>query len=300
VNNLTAKDRNFWTQLLAKFDLEKACEYILAFTSNLSTTGEHEDAISLFAAIWGDYFTGRQSNFDALETSRRLYLLENLVIRAYQIVKQKNDLVHEGSYTPNTRDDAQQARSYLLQCLATTNSRRTLTVLYELSARPEFEHITDRLKQMATELAAQISELQPLNAVTFRMLDQDRNYLPYDTPSLFAVMNNRLNDFEHHLLNDENSTIDTIRKVEDETELRRNISSWLILNSREAYRVNQEAVVIAEKRTDIRLHSSNLDLYASIELKIDDTRLKWSGTQLRHALVNQLVGQYLNHERSQV
>lgn len=299
-DHLTAKDRNFWTQLLAQFDLDKACENILAFTSDISTAEVHEYAISLFAAMWGDYFTGRQTSFDSLESRRRLYFLENLVIRAYQIVKPENDLVREGSYSPNTRDDAQQARSYLLQCLATTSSRRTLTVLYELSARTEFKHITDRLKQMATELAAQISEPQPMNAVTFRELDQDRNYLPYDTPSLFAVMNNRLDDFEHHLLNDENSTIDTIRKIEDETELRRNISSWLSQNDRKAYIVTQEAVVIAEKRTDIRLHSRTLDQYASIELKIDDRRNKWSGTQLRDALENQLVGRYLNHERSQV
>ena len=298
--NLTTKDRNFWTQLLVKFDLEKACEYILLFTSSLSTAGTHEDALSLFAAIWGDHFKGGQPNFDELESGRRLDLLKSLVIRVYQIVQPKNDLVHEGSYSPNTRDDAQQARSYLLQCLANTNSRSTLTVLYELSARPEFTHITDRLKQMATELAAQISEPQPMKASIFRELDRNTNYLPHDNLSLFAVMNNRLDDFEHHLLNDENSTIDTIRKIEDETELRRNISFWLNQNNRKAYVVTQEAVVIAEKRTDIRLHSSNLDLYASIELKIDDTRLKWSGTQLRHALVNQLVGQYLNHERSQV
>ncbi len=44
----------------------------------------------------------------------------------------------------------------------------------------------------------------------------------------------------------------------------------------------------------------NLYRYAAIELKLDDTRNKWSGTQLREALVDQLVNRYLNHERCQV
>ena len=64
------------------------------------------------------------------------------------------------------------------------------------------------------------------------------------------VMNNRLDDFEHSLLNDEASIVDTLRKVDGETELRRFISNYLYQDSRGAYSVTQEAVVAAEKRTD--------------------------------------------------
>jgi hypothetical protein len=156
------------------------------------------------------------------------------------------------------------------------------------------------LKQMATELAARISEPKAMSAITFNKFDRELNYSPYDDASLFAVLNNRLDDFEHHLLNDEQSIIDTLRKVEGETELRRFISFWLQLKSRGAYIITQEAVVVSEKRTDIRLHPSGMDNYASIELKLDDDRNKWSGTDLKVALVDQLVGRYLKHERCYV
>ena len=153
---------------------------------------------------------------------------------------------------------------------------------------------------MATELAANISEPEAMNARVFQEFDHERSYRAYDDPSLLAVMNHRLADFEHHLLNDEQTTVATLRKVEDETELRRFLSYWLNQNSRGAYTITQEAVTIAEKRTDIRLHGTGLDRYASIEVKLDDTRHQWSGSQLRDALVGQLVGRYLNHERCRV
>ena len=297
---LELKERNFCVHAVAKLDLYSACDYVLSLTNDLSSSDTRENAITLFAATFGGRYMDEKLSFDCMEPARRLEQLKHLVIRAYQAVKPNDDEQHEGCYTPNTRDHAEQARGYLLECLATTNSPRTLSVLYDLSSLPEFSHLSDRLKQMATELAARISEPEAMNVANFRKFDQEKQYLPHDNPSLFTVMNNRLADFEHHLINDEQSIVDTVRKVYSETELRRLISYWLKQNSREAYTITQEAVVVGEKRTDIRLHAGTLDSYASIELKLDDKRNNWSGTQLREALIEQLVGRYLNHERCYV
>jgi len=299
-NRMTAECQRFWMKMLTRLSLEQGCETVLAATADLSTQGSREDAISVFAAIFGDRHWGGQPRFDGLENGRRLDLLTRLVIRAYKTVRPQEDRHHEGIYTPNTRDHAEEARDYLLSTLTSTKSPRTLSVLYELSARPEFAHLTDRLKQMATELAANISEPAAMNAPVFQEFDKEQNYLAYDDPSLFAVMNNRLADFEHHLLNDEQTTVAVLRKVEGETGLRQFLSYWLTQNARGAYTVTQEAVAITEKRTDIRLHATGLDRYATIEVKLDDTRHRWSGNQLRDALIDQLVGRYLNHERCQV
>ncbi len=297
---LELKERNFCVHALAKLDLSSACDYVLTLTNDLSSQDMRKYAITLFAATFGGRHMDKKLSFDCMEPARRLEQLKNLLIRAYQAIKPSDDEQHEGCYTPNTRDHAEQARGFLLECLATTNSPRTLSVLYELSSLAEFAHLSDRLKQMATELAARISEPEAMNATNFRKFDQERQYLPYDNLSLFTVMNNRLADFEHHLINDEQSTVDTVRKADSETDLRRFISYWLTQNSREAYTITQEAVVVGEKRTDIRLHARSVDRHASIELKLDDKRNNWSGTQLREALIEQLVGRYLNHERCYV
>lgn len=293
---ITTDERNSWVAILASLDLEKACNRVIQFSEDRS-----EGAVALFAIVFGDCYRGKQLSFEEIEPIRRLNILKELVIRSYQVIKVIEDKrPEEESYQPNMLDDAQRAGGYLLECLSKTQVVGTISILYDLSSLAEFSHLSSRLKQMAIELAGRISEPQAMNTITFNKFDRELNYSPYDDASLFAVLNNRLDDFEHHLLNDEQSIIDTLRKVEGETELRRFISFWLQQNSRSVYTLSQEAVVISEKRTDIRLQPTAMDKYASIELKLDDDRNKWSGTDLKVALVDQLVGQYLNHERCYV
>ena len=154
---------------------------------------------------------------------------------------------------------------------------------------------------MAIDVAASLSEPKtPMNLRAYNELIDKNNYIPRDNDGLFNVMTSRLDDFEHHLLNDEFSIIDTFREVRGELEARRFISAYLEANNHEAYSVSQEAVVIGEKRTDIRLQATSFSCYATIELKIDDKSNKWSGSELKKALIDQLIGQYLNHERCYV
>ena len=299
---LTIDERNSWVALLSLLDLDKAYERVMMFTADVSSEEESKNAVALFAAVFKERHSDSQPTFDSIKPIRRLEILRSLVIRSYRIIKPNEDNNREsgGSFRPNTRDNAERARSYLLQALATIDLVSAISVLYEFSAMTEFQHLSCRLKQMAVELAARISEPEALSETSFNEFDKNFNYLPCDNASLFRVLNNRLDDFEHHLLNDEQSIVDTLRKVDTETELRRFISYWLNQNSRGAYTTTQEAVVASEKRTDIRLQPNGLDIYASIELKLDDDRNKWSGADLKHALEAQLVGRYLNHERCYV
>ncbi|QGP51451.1 hypothetical protein PsalN5692_02934 [Piscirickettsia salmonis] len=297
----TTEERSPWVALLAALDIEMAYKRIMLLTSDISSKDKSKGAIALFAAVFGSYHSSKQPMLDSIEPNRRLDVLRNLVIRSYQIVKPSNDNDHEGAnYTPNTRDNAERARSILLESLSKINIPKTISVLYELSSRDEFSHLSSRLKQVAVEVAARLSEPEAMNITAFNKFDKELSYFPYDDSSLFKVLNDRLDDFEHQLLNDEHSIIDTLRKVENETELRRFISNWLNIKSRNAYSVTQEAVVVSERRTDIRLDSRSINKYASIELKLDDSRNKWSGSDLKAALVDQLVGRYLNHERCYV
>lgn len=289
-------DRNAWIARLANLDLVKACDRLIEFTENKCVDGN----LDLFAKVFGDRHSIQQPTFEHLEPIQRLAVLKPLVIRSYEVVQPSSDIEREGSFTPGRRDYAEHARSFLLESLFKVESLHTIDTLYELAAMPLFNDVSCRLKQAAVELAARISEPKPMPVERFNQFNREQNYQPYDDYSLFMVMNNRLDDFEHSLLNDEASIVDTLRKVDGETELRRFISNYLYHDSRGAYSVTQEAVVAAEKRTDIRLNVDRIDRYASIELKLDDSRNNWSGSALKVALVDQLVGRYLNHKKCYV
>ncbi|MDA0108984.1 hypothetical protein OH456_12515 [Vibrio sp. La 4.2.2] len=289
----SADDRNAWVARLANLDVVKGCDRIIEFTENRYADGN----LDLFANVFGDRHSMQQPTFEHIEPTQRLAVLKPLVIRTYEVVQPSSDIRREGSFRPGSRDYAEHARSFLLESLFKVESLHTIDTLYELSAMPLFNDVSCRLKQAAVELAARISEPKPMPVERFNQFNRERNYQPYDDRSLFMVMNNRLDDFEHSLLNDEASIVDTLRKVDSETELRRFISNCLYQDSRGAYSVTQEAVVAGEKRTDIRLNVDRIDRYASIELKLDDNRNNWSGSALKVALIDQLVGRYLNHKK---
>tara|TARA_R110000787_G_scaffold69661_1_gene154954 strand:- start:502 stop:4815 length:4314 start_codon:yes stop_codon:yes gene_type:complete len=291
----------FWLRQLAHLNIEAACEQLLILTQDLSSQETRERASSLFVRVFGDRFEGRVSKLNSVFPQRRLALLRQLVIRAYQAVRREDDAEREGGMRHRgERENAQNTRSALFDHLVQVELPETLQVLHEFAAMPEFSHMPDRLREMAHELAARMSDSAAMPLVAFQMLDNDGSYVPFDDASLLKVMGIKLDEFEHDILESEDSPIDTLRKVEAETELRRFITNWLRNTDRGLFSFTQEAVTIVENRTDIRLQPTSMPAYATIELKLDDTRLRWSGSQLEHALRNQLVGQYLNHDLCRV
>jgi hypothetical protein len=196
------------------------------------------------------------------------------------------------AYTPDLRNNAQDARSFLLETLLNLRLPETLAAIHELAEQPELGHMPDRLGQMAYEIAAQISDMTAHPITAYQALDRDGAFVPFDHKSLFTAMMTKLDTFEHDVLHAEDSPVDALRLLDQETELRRSIAFWLRKADHGVFDFTQEAVVVDENRTDIRLHPRTMPGYATVELK----RETWSVRELEHALSVQLVGQYLQHD----
>jgi hypothetical protein len=216
---------------------------------------------------------------------------------AYRVAHPSTDIKHDGMHSPGRRDYAEKARRYLFDRLGEIKCPETHHAFARFSALPEFDHMKSRLLEMRTELAASASEPTAMPIERVVQFDLSGSLTPENTEMLHTTMLNRLSDYEHFLQHSEFSNRNTLRLVEQETELRRNIASWLNDHSRGMYRVNQEAVKVNENRTDIRLNATAVDLKSAIELKLDDSKGRWSGANLEEALRDQLVGKYLSHER---
>ncbi|WP_371224394.1 hypothetical protein [Roseovarius sp. 2305UL8-3] len=283
---------DFVLSLLAMLDPETGCQRLLLETENLDTAEKRENAINAFANVFGDRHTRRVPDLAKIPEERRVPLLRNLVLRVYQAVRREDDVEHEGTYTPDLRDNAQDARSFLLESLLNTKLPETLAVIHELAEQPEFAHMPDRLRQMAYEIAAQMSDVTPHPLTAFQAMDREGAFIPFDNRSLLTAMMTRLDSFEHDVLHADDTPIEALRRLDQETDLRRFIANWLRGRDRGVFDFTQEAVVIDENRTDIRFHPHAMQGYATVELK----RETWSVRQLEEALVNQLVGQYLQHE----
>ena len=149
---------------------------------------------------------------------------------------------------------------------------------------------------MAHEIAGQISDMTAHPIPVFQAMDRDGAFVPYDSRSLLTAMMTRLDSFEHDILHAEDTPVAALRKIDQETDLRRFIANWLRGRDRGIFDFPQEAVVIGEKRPDIRFVPKSMTAYGTVELK----RETWSVREFEKTLKTQLLGQYLQHERCRV
>ncbi len=296
--NFVAEDRVAWLHALVLLDPRAGCRSVLEATEGQEDEDQSSNGILIFGVIFGDLWSSRtKPNFSSLPVEEHSNLLFKLVRRAYEVVSPSSDIQHTKPYSPGIRDCAQDARKYLFNCLVKFDCVHTHGALLTLSESDNFAHWKDRLRQLAVEMAARLSEHEPMSIHEFRSLDQECNLMPTDNQSIHNVMLNRLDDFFHFVEESEYSNKLTLQRIDKERELRRNIASWLNERSCGAYTVNQEAVKVGERRTDIRLTSTHRDIETTIELKLEDKRYRWSGSKLEKALRCQLAENYLSHER---
>ena len=295
---MTGEDAAAWLQALTLVDPNAGCRCVLKATAVLEDKTQKSNAVIIFGTVFGGrQSTTRRPDISSLPVEERTDLLFQLVRRAYEVAPPSSDIQHKGAYSPGIRDNAEEARRYLFELLVKSEGAEAHSALLQLAEMNDFADMKDRLRQMATELAAKQSEQPPMPLYAFQSLDQEQKLMPTNNRSIHNVMLNRLEDFFHSVYESEFSVQRTLQRIEEETELRRFIAGWLNDHSRGTYTVNQEAVKKDEKRTDIRLTATKVDIETVIELKLNDKNGRWSGSSLEKALRYQLVDQYLSHDR---
>jgi hypothetical protein len=218
-------------------------------------------------------------------------LLLRLVRQAYRHVQIEDDAQHEGSYSPDTRDDAERGRSAVLSALLSTTGVEGWTAKLEMANDPLFAHFRDRAIALAQEKAAEEADRATLTDADFVRLDRTGEAPPATTGDMFALMRDRLDDIDDLLLQDI-SPRELWSSIADEHIMRREIARVLRDAGKQSYTVDQEAVTADEKETDIRLRSKS-GQQGTIELKLGDRR---AGKDLFDTIKDQLLTKYMAAE----
>ena len=107
-----------WLRGLFRFDSVRGARVLIRELDSGKDANSADRAIETLAALFGDDRSAVA--FEVEDAARRAHLLGQLVRYAYAFVRREDDQVHEGVYTPNTRDHAQTARHFLLSMLLDT------------------------------------------------------------------------------------------------------------------------------------------------------------------------------------
>ena len=277
-----------WFKALFRFDAVRGTRALLEGLADSGDTDTRERAVGTFAALFS------HSNpvvFEIADRAQQARVLERLVRCAYAFIRPEGDQIHEGVYTPDTRDDAESARNFLLSRLLDTPGPEAYRAVMTLADEDDFAHFRDRLRLLARQRAAADAEFPPYGPEDVLALENRHEVPPRDRDGLFDLMMDRLEDIAYYYAHNDFSNRRTVQKISEESEMQRTLAGRLEEKANGAYSVAREEEVADGKKTDIRLSTVNGDQKAVVEVKIADNRC--SLAEHEQALRNQLVGQYL-------
>ena len=185
-----------WLRGVFQFDAVRGAQVLLRSLEDGKDAGSADRAIETFAALFGDWGA---VTFEVEDPAQCAHFLGQLVRYAYAFVRPEDDQVHEDVYTPDTRDNAETARSFLLSKLLDTPGRDARRVLLELADEDDFAQLADRLRFQARQRAAIDAEFPPFAPEDVTALDTRHEAPPRDSDGLFTVMMDRLEDLAHDL-----------------------------------------------------------------------------------------------------
>lgn len=216
-------------------------------------------------------------------------ILLRLVLLAYAQVQVADDVRHEGTFSPDTRDDAQTGRNSILSALLEREGQEAWLAKLRLADDPLLAHFRDRAITIAQEKSAAEADRARFTETEVAGIVARFEAPPKTREDMAALLANRLDDIEELLLAD-TSPRELWARIDQEHLLRREVARELLRMSNGLYVVSQESVTADEKETDIRLVSTGADLEGVIELKRAEG---FSGRVLLDTIFDQLVQKYL-------
>lgn len=209
-------------------------------------------------------------------------------------VRPDADHEHHGAFTPDFRDNSERGRRYSYEALIKAQGPEAFKAKLALAADPMFAYAKDRIAALAHERLAEETDISIATMDELAGLFIGKELAPKSGTDMAQVLSDRLDDLQDLMLRDTGPRA-AWAMVTDENSLRPAIARELEIMAKGAYTVDQEAVTVDGKETDIRFRAISM-YQATIELKIGEKSR--SGRELRDTIEDQLVKKYMAHSNA--
>lgn len=261
--------------------------------SLLTADAKHAAQIFITALMGGSWARDRGpyvGRFRTAEHLKSLYVLMHRHIQAKEDIERAN----KGTYSPELRDDAQDARNRLFNLITEIPGKASYIAIKQLiDDHPDADYRPWMAKR-AYQRAEADGDLETWTATQVFDFAQSQTNTPTTHRQLFDLAVQRLTDLKNWLERGNDSAWITWQRAEGETEMRTLIAGWLNQRCQSQYVTAQEPELANSQRMDIWLHNTSVHSPVPIELKLLDK--DWSGNDLCERLRNQLAGDYLREE----
>lgn len=243
--------------------------------------------VMLVGRRWGKSIEG---GFRSYYTT---YHLKNIYLLMHRYISKNDDIdrVGKGVYSPELRDDAQDARDSLFNLLSEIPGKETYLALLDLAkSHPDIDS-RNWMAMRAYRRAELDGDLELWTERQVREFAQYQVRTPVSHRELFELTLSRLRDMGDWLEQGNDSPYKVWQKAEDEAQIRNLVAGWMNGFSSSRYTCAQENELANRQRPDIWTQNPYVSAPVPIELKLLDQG--WSGPKLCERLRNQLAGDYL-------
>jgi hypothetical protein len=224
---------------------------------------------------------------------KALYVLMHGYIRVEEDINRADG----GVYSPERRDDAQDARNSLFAMLAELPGKEAYFAITDLITEHPATEYRAWMALRAKARAVSDGDLAPWSIDQIVQFGCSGTRIPRTNRELFEQGVLQLKALKHWLEGGNESPAATWRRVDNENEMRNLIAGQINQKAAGLFRCAQENQLPNSQRPDIWLASNQVQSPVPIELKLLDKG--WSGPKLCERLRNQLVGDYLREDSAE-
>ena len=278
--------RMAYLALLFELDIPLATKRL---RSVLSTEPKAERRARAEQAV-GDLFGMRGGSVYGLERADTA-ALEALLRLTYEVIQPADDLGHDGSYTPERRDEAQTGRNRVLTALIGKGGALAHAALLRMVNDGLADDRKHRFRQIAWEVAETASDAWAWSPSDVRAFE-DRALSPIKSGSdLLALAMGAVEDITFHFQNGDFSSRDVLETALGEFAVQNWLAEQLQLRTKGLAIVTLENRILHNNRLDIVLTAMAGPIEVALELKHGEKA--WTLPDLRKALREQLAEDYL-------
>lgn len=220
--------------------------------------------------------------------------LEALLHLAFSHIRPEDDSVHEGSYSPNARDNAQEARNAILSVLLDRPGADAYHAVQRLADDPVFALRSHRFHELArgkAERDAEVPAWTPAETLTF-----ERQFTaPAKTGAdLIRLVRGVLADIAQNLTKGDFTSRALLERAKDEEEVQHWLAEQMNARAKGRFHAVREAEVAIRDKPDLIIASTSAQCQVAVEIKHGGKN--WSARDLENALRTQLAEDYLKPE----
>ena len=223
--------------------------------------------------------------------------LKDLYLLMCQYIREEEDFdrVETGCYSPEPRDEAQNARNRLLSLITNSSGKRAFLALNEIGKSHPGKETRALVQRQAKLHAVADAGEQAWTAEQLLEFESSLEKTPSNHRDLYELAVMRMEDLKDELEHGDTSIASLLKREEKEIEVRKYIGQWLRDRGAGKYSISQEEELADRRKSDFRFLNSSFDGPVPMELKLADN---WSGARLHERLENQLCGSYLRDSHS--